>query len=529
MHNDSVPRHGAKIRSPVSSSPLRTGLYYDRGMTSHRTLIRGDEHPEDPGRIVAIFNALCTQGMMEDTTHVQNGMDAISGVFSKIKAMEARMDEVCRVHSESHWRFLKSTNNLDYHSLKKMSTEKDSIYYKEKTFCYASLACGGAIDTCRAVMTGSVRNALAVIRPPGHHAEPSKTGLFIFHHHAADFSLIMILRDVHHGNGTQKAFYEDPSVLYISIHRHDDGKFYPDGHSGDFNFCRKDAGHGVNVNVPWPDGVSAGFDAAAGDTLGECHMTPAGYAHMTQLLMELVEGKVVVCLEGGYNLKSISNCAVAVTKVLMGETPGILDDEVASQIAVEVVDKCVLQQTRYWPCLKLLKMLPADQGPKKISHFYGNTYVDWAVKAGFGVIDANIPTPLAKNEVSKNRELCTLIWDNCLRMTDATKIIFIGVGEAFRGLLHLLSYHDSKRVRGCLSLIGDKNVRAISRNCVNSHSHEWYYSNSLALVNKGHQVLSRENLSKRFGKIVESSAEDLEGVLKTSSEDVKGWITERIR
>ena len=107
--------------------------------------------------------------------------------------------------------------------------------------------------------------------------------------------------------------------------------------------------------------VSAGFDAAAGDHLGGCFVTPAGYAHMTHMLMSLAGGKVVVCLEGGYNLKSISNSALAVTRTLMGEPPGRLHDgNVACRSAVDVVNQCVKQQSRYWRCMKP-RMAPPGQ------------------------------------------------------------------------------------------------------------------------------------------------------------------------
>jgi histone deacetylase 6 len=108
--------------------------------------------------------------------------------------------------------------------------------------------------------------------------------------------------------------------------------------------------------------VSAGFDAAAGDSLGGCFVTPAGYAHMTHMLMALANGKVVVCLEGGYNLQSISKSALAVTRVLMGEPPGQLHEgSIACKSAVEVVHQCVIQQSRYWRCMKPREIIPSGE------------------------------------------------------------------------------------------------------------------------------------------------------------------------
>ena len=98
--------------------------------------------------------------------------------------------------------------------------------------------------------------------------------------------------------------------------------------------------------------VSAGFDAALGDELGGCFVTPACYAHMTHALMSLAKGKVAVCLEGGYNLESISRSALAVTRTLMGEPPDRLDVDPVSEIAAEDVQKVMQRQSRYWACMR---------------------------------------------------------------------------------------------------------------------------------------------------------------------------------
>jgi hypothetical protein len=143
-------------------------------------------------------------------------------------------------------------------------------------------------------------------------------------------------------------FYDDPNVLYVSLHRWEQGDFYPG--TGDPSRVGEGAGRGYNCNIGWcglpapgdveyaaafdelimplarafdPELVlvSAGFDAALGDPLGECEVTPAGYAHMTHRLCELAQGRVVVALEGGYNLTSISRSSEAVLRVLLGHSP----------------------------------------------------------------------------------------------------------------------------------------------------------------------------------------------------------------
>jgi len=182
--------------------------------------------------------------------------------------------------------------------------------------------------------------------------------------------------DVHHGNGTQRTFYDDPSVLYISLHRYEEGYFYPNGPFGSMTSCGQGKGLGYSVNIPWPEKgmgdadyilaflkivmpiavefspelviISAGFDAAEGDTLGECHVTPTGYAHMTHMLSSLANGKLVVALEGGYSLDAISVSALAVTKVILGEVPPQLEPMTASEVATETIWHVALEQSKYW-------------------------------------------------------------------------------------------------------------------------------------------------------------------------------------
>lgn len=268
----------------------------------------------------------------------------------------------------------------------------DSVYLHPLTHYCARLSAGGAIEACRSVVGGQVKNAIAVIRPPGHHAEHSEPGGFCFFNNVcvatrvcqADFpdlcrKVLILDWDVHHGNGIQNIFEGDPNVLYISIHVHRDGKFYPQSPAGNHKHVGIGEGVGKNINIPWPqhfmgDGdymhafqqivmpvaqefnpdfviISAGFDAAEGDTLGMCLVTPAGFAHMTHMLMSLADGKVVACLEGGYNLRSIAKSALAVTRTLMGEPPHRLHDVEPSLAGVATVRTVISEHSKYWKCL----------------------------------------------------------------------------------------------------------------------------------------------------------------------------------
>ena len=269
----------------------------------------------------------------------------------------------------------------------------DSIYFNNTTFGCALLSAGGAIEACRAVMLRIVKNAIAIIRPPGHHAEVNRPmGFCIFDNVSIaakvcmnDFGdecrrVLILDWDVHHGNGIQQAFYSDPNVLYISIHVHEDGTFYPNGPYGDHLHCGAEGAKGKNINIPWPTKgmgdadymfafqnvvmpvarefdpdlviIAAGFDAADGDQLGGCHVTPSCYGHMTHELMSLAQGKLVVCLEGGYNLRSISKSALAVTRTLVGEVPDRLNESMLpSQYGVKTVQMVAMHQSKWWPSI----------------------------------------------------------------------------------------------------------------------------------------------------------------------------------
>lgn len=232
------------------------------------------------------------------------------------------------------------------------------------------LSAGGAIETCRAVASRQLKNAIAVIRPPGHHAEQNRPMGFCMFDNVAiaakvcqiDYKqtcrkILIVDWDVHHGNGIQQAFYSDPNVLYISLHVHEDGRFYPAGPYGDHLHCGTGAGEGKNINVPWPTKgmgdadymfafqhvvmpvaydfdpdlviIAAGFDAAAGDQLGGCFVTPTCYAHMTHMLMSLAEGKLVVCLE--VRLLCQYHGKLQETEVITGRLQSQIDLEVGTR------------------------------------------------------------------------------------------------------------------------------------------------------------------------------------------------------
>ncbi|KAK4550775.1 hypothetical protein LTR36_000354 [Oleoguttula mirabilis] len=408
-----VPRPPKFSQLPYATA--QTGLVYDVRMRFHVESIpsENDVHPEDPRRIHAIFEAFVHAGLAW-----REGSEGPSNYYmGRIDTRKVTKDEVRLVHTERHWDWVQSLSTKTAEELVDELQhpgeyrQMDSVYLSPSTPYCAALSAGGAIEACRAILLGKVKNVFAVIRPPGHHAEREDVKGFCFYDNVSiatkacqrEFGqrcrkVFILDWDVHHGNGIQQANYDDPNVLYISLHVHQEGRFYPEKSYrdrrepyGDLLHCGEGAGLSTNVNIPWrhagmgdadyiyafqqivmpiatefdPDLViiAAGFDAAEGDMLGGCHVTPAGYAHMTHMLMSLAKGRVAVCLEGGYNLDSIARSACAVGKTLMGEPPDRLETFSPTRSGVDDVNMVVRQQSKFWSSLYPKDMSARLAGP----------------------------------------------------------------------------------------------------------------------------------------------------------------------
>lgn len=376
--------------------PLKTGLVYDVRMRYHAKIFTSyfeyiDPHPEDPRRIYRIYKRLVEAGLVQDSS--LSGVDEIGPFMLKIPIREATTEEILEVHSESHLQFIQNTESMSRDQLLEETEKGDSIYVNNDSYLSAKLSCGGTIEACKAVIEGRVKNSLAVVRPPGHHAEPdTPAGFCLFSNVAVAAKnilknypesvrrIVIVDWDIHHGNGTQKAFYNDPRVLYISVHRYENGKFYPGTKYGNSDQVGEGAGEGYNINIPWRsmgmhDGdyvyafnkvllptitefdpdlivVSSGFDAADGDVIGGCHVSPAGYGYMTHMLKGIAKGKLAVVLEGGYNLDSIAKSALAVAKVLVGEPPESTITLLPHLETIEVIDEVIKIQSKYFKSLR---------------------------------------------------------------------------------------------------------------------------------------------------------------------------------
>ncbi|KAG2196385.1 hypothetical protein INT47_012889 [Mucor saturninus] len=362
----------------TSRRHLKTGFVYDTAMSYHATPNPMEIHPEDPRRIFKIFNILEQNGLL--------------GECERINSRRATKEEILLVHNIIHYRTLRQSadykSRADYMA---MENDYDSIYLNSNSFESALYAVGSLINLMEAVISDQVRNAFAIIRPPGHHAEQDMPMGFCLFNNVAIATRDSMKRlgvkktlivdwDVHFGNGTQVIFSEDPNVLYVSLHRFEDGAFYPSDHKGSAEYTGHGKGEGKTLNIPWPCAgmtdadylyafrqvimpiamefgpdvvvVSAGFDAAINDPIGKCNVTPAGYGQMTHMLQSIAHGKLVIALEGGYDLNSIAVSALACMNVLLGDAPEPIDSTlIPKQECIDTIEKVKAVQKNYWTCL----------------------------------------------------------------------------------------------------------------------------------------------------------------------------------
>ncbi|XP_067649749.1 histone deacetylase 4-like isoform X3 [Haliotis asinina] len=381
---------------PVSYT-FTTGLAYDTIMLKHQcTCGNNMNHLEHAGRIQSIWARLTDTGLVTRC--------------ERVRSRKASTEELQSCHTHLHT-LVYGTNPLSRQKLLESSpmrfcllpcggvgVDSDTVWNDLNTSNAAKTATGCVIELALRVAAGDLKNGYAIVRPPGHHAEAHQAMGFCFFNSIAIAAkqlqekakldkILIIDWDVHHGNGTQQMFYMDNHVLYISIHRHDSGNFFPG--TGAPEECGSDEGLGFNVNIafggalnpPMADAeyltafrtivmpiarefgpdmvlVSAGFDAAKGHTapLGGYEVTAEAFGHMTRELMSLAGGKVVLALEGGYDIPVISEASEMCVKALLGdELPSIKDEELhrpSCKPALETLESTIRIQMEHWPCIK---------------------------------------------------------------------------------------------------------------------------------------------------------------------------------
>jgi acetoin utilization deacetylase AcuC-like enzyme len=340
----------------------------DTGFVYHEDYLKHDTgaHPENAERLIHIMSELKEAGVTDK--------------MKKVLPLKASKEQIAYVHTDAYIK-----------GVERMCKEGGGLLDPDTPLCTESyeialLSAGGVIKATDEVMndTNNLKHIFALVRPPGHHATWNRgRGFCIFNNIAIAAEhlkrryyanrILIVDWDVHHGNGTQEVFFDDPSVLYFSTHQY---PHYPG--TGWIDEVGKGEGDGFTVNVPLPAGtddagylyalnnvlvpiakefepefvlVSAGFDAHVADPLASMNVTTRGFGLFMDLIKEIAEksckGKIVISLEGGYNLDAIAKSAVSVFNSLLSRRERRRADMVSSGV-VERVEEIKGVQRRYW-------------------------------------------------------------------------------------------------------------------------------------------------------------------------------------
>ena len=348
--NDESSLNTTTTATTTKSKKAKIGFCFDERMLLHRD--SKHVHQECPERAMSVYINLV--------------LKELTSKLIRIQCEEAKEEDILRVHTQEYINKIKEISennsknkNITNHNL----SEKDS-YDNFATYESAKLASGSLIEICKNILSKKIEHGYAIIRPPGHHADMSTArGFCIFNSVAIGVKYILNKNnklkiavldwDVHHGDGTQAIFYNESNPLFISIHRHDNGKFYP-FKTGFVKEKGENNGLGYNINIPLdtkcaiskgpscigdaeyiniferiimpclkeynPDiiFISCGYDAGENDFSGCLKCSPFAYAFMTERLLSLNKN-LIFALEGGYTLDTIKRMSETTIRTLLGE------------------------------------------------------------------------------------------------------------------------------------------------------------------------------------------------------------------
>ncbi len=331
-------------------------------------------HPECSQRLISIYDML-------DTQLACSGCEFCT-------PREATREELCLNHAQNYIDAIEGTSGKQQLSLDADTSTSSG------SWTAAKLAAGAVLDGCDMLLNGRAASAAALVRPPGHHAEHDRAmGFCLFNNVAVGaryllqqhgLERVMIYDwDIHHGNGTQNAFYDMPGVLYVSSHQY---PYYPG--SGALHETGTGAGEGYTVNIPLAGGqgdseylllidqvlvplaraykpqviiVSAGYDIYENDPLGTMQVTPAGFGAMTfrlkQLAEELCQGRLLLALEGGYHIEGIAQSVHHTINALTGHDAQLYDGAAHTKLTPSasvgpVIKDIYTTHAQTWPVFK---------------------------------------------------------------------------------------------------------------------------------------------------------------------------------
>ncbi|MBM4255510.1 MAG: histone deacetylase [Deltaproteobacteria bacterium] len=342
---------------------LRTGIVLDSRYQDHNP---GRNHPERPARITTLLDPISQAQRLG---------------LQRMAPRLATPEEVALIHDTAHVGHVAATAEHE-----RFSFDADTPV-SSQSYATALLATGGLLTLLDAVMDHEIDNGFALVRPPGHHADRNRAMGFCLFNSAAigaqylreRFGLKRVLVmdwDVHHGNGTQHSFDDDPGVLYVSTHQY---PYYPG--TGALNEVGHGQGEGYTLNLPLSSGcgdaeyqevfefaiepicrqfdpefviISAGFDAHVRDPLGGMQVTEAGFGTMARILLRIAQdharGRCVALLEGGYDLEGLQKSVFHVIEELGGEN---LTASVPSYTPQGITAPVQKVHDRYWELPKL--------------------------------------------------------------------------------------------------------------------------------------------------------------------------------
>ena len=350
----------------------KTGIVYSQRYLLHKT---GEDHPESPARLRSIMRGIDRSHILEDERCVL------------IEPRAASLGELSQVHSSKYVEMIREFCRRGGGLL----DEETGTTVSPESFETARLAAGGAIQAAQMVMRGELRNAFVISRPPGHHAcRDVASGFCIFNNVALAakslmdvFSLKRILifdLDAHHGDGTQRIFYDTDKVLYISLH--EDPSEFPG--TGFIHEVGEGKGLGYTVNIPLPFGttdsaywkaiksivmpiirqyrpefilISAGFDGYFRDSLSELSLSAYIYLSIFQVMMDFAhlfcEDRIVAVLEGGYYLRFLKKMIPAIIARMAGLESKIRDDRPFLSLEVQKMAEKIIKEveethSKFW-------------------------------------------------------------------------------------------------------------------------------------------------------------------------------------